>query len=112
MRFIAVAGAIFATLLMTGTALAADPDNSPAPQRIEMRSGQPDKPGTNTGKGGVTIQDALCAPISVSVKVDANTVGSQGFQSCSGNVLVQKITVWLESRDANVFGICFQLDND
>lgn len=107
MRFIAVASAIVAAMLMTGTALAADPDNSPAPQRIEMRTDQPDKPGKDTDKGGVTIQAAFCASTSVSVKVNANTVGSQGFQSCSGNVLVQKITVWLEWCDADAFGICF-----
>ena len=106
-RFVAVVAAIFATMLMTGTASAADPNNSTEPQRVEIRTDRPDKPGQDKGGPDVTIQAAFCAATSVAVKVNTNTVGSQGFGSCSGNVLVMKITVWLEWCDADVFGICF-----
>ena len=49
---------------------------------------------------------AFCAVNAVTVKVNATTVGSQGFQDCEGGVAVQRMTVYLEVCDVN-FGICF-----
>lgn len=60
----------------------------------------------NTTFGDASTQAVFCGATPVTVKVSANTVGSSGFQTCTGTVLVQRITVFLEKCDAD-FVICF-----
>lgn len=92
-----IALGVSALLLATsGTAFAADPRDSG--MNVEF--------GPAATDGDVTIQSVFCGATAVTVKVNASTVGSQGFQTCSGTVLVQKISVFLEVCDID-FIICF-----
>ncbi len=63
---------------------------------VTLVSGATPDPGLEAQTGPVTIQDGTCWPAAFIWKVNATTTGSQGFQTCDGNVLLQRVRVYLD----------------